>query len=301
MQDILSYPSKWLRRSHVMRAIFSETELPVLPQIIRSLENLLSQPKAGSGDVAILLESDPVIAGRVVHLANSAYYGSGRNDVASVSRAVSRLGMQTVRSLVYAAALPELFHSKGFAFNHKAFWRHSLTVAFLTRDLVLQKDKNAVDTADHGYLAGLMHDLGILLFAKAIPEQYDKITTKSPDIGRDLFFVEEQMLGIDHSEVGANFIERNWKIDPEIVQGVRLHHNHPKEHPASHPYSEQVFVANAVCSVYGITNGALKSIRNENLGLLTTLAELGWDFEQLERLITMANENVADVEALLEK
>lgn len=301
MADLLNFPSKWLRRSHVMRAIFTETELPVLPQIIRSLENMLGKQNTGSGDVAILLESEPVIAGRVVHLANSAYYGSGRNDVNTVDRAVSRLGMQTVRGLVYAAALPELFQSKGFAFNHKAFWRHSLTVAFLTRDLILTKDQNAVDTADLGYLAGLMHDVGILLFAKAIPEQYEQITTQAPDIGRDLFFVEEQLFGIDHSEVGANYIERNWKIDPSIVQAVRLHHTHPSQHPASNAFSEPVFVANAICSIYGITNGAIKSIRNENLNLLTTLAELGWDFEQLERLVNMANDNVADVEAMLDK
>jgi len=297
--DILSYPSKWLRRSHVVRAIFTDADIPILPQIVLTLETLLDKQNTGSTEVATLLESEPVIAGRVLHLANSAYYGSGRKDVNSVSAAVSRLGIETIRGLVYSATLPELFHTSGFTFNHMQFWKHSLTVAFLSRDLVLQHDKNARESSDKAYMSGLMHDLGILLFAKAMPDHYERITVEGPDLGVDLFYVEDEVLGIDHSELSAMYVERNWKMDPEIVQAIRLHHKSPSKHPRSHPFSMELYVANAICAVYGIGNGALKNIRHENLGLLATLADLGYDMEQLERMLKMALEGVESIEGML--
>jgi HD-like signal output (HDOD) protein len=299
MPDILSYPSKWLRRSHLLRAIFNDKSLPALPDVIQKLERLLQEPSSGSGDIAVLLESEPVVAGRVLKLANSAYYGGGRKDVHSVDRAISRLGIETVRGLVFAASLPDLLHSKGFTFSHHDFWKHSLTVAFLARDLLLQRDKNAVEHADMAYMAGLLHDLGILLIAKTLPEAYGNLATNGSGTGRDLHYIEDELLGVDHAEVGAMFIERHWKVDQTIVQAVQRHHHRPEQQKVGHPFALELYTANAVCSLYGIGNGTLKSIHNENLSLLATIAELGYDMEKLERHLELATAGVESIEDML--
>ena len=84
--------------------------------------------------MSIVLKTDPVLSGRLITLANSAFFGTGKDETRNLEDAVVRLGMKQVMDLVYALELPKTF-KKSKAFDQIEFWKHSMAVAFITRSL----------------------------------------------------------------------------------------------------------------------------------------------------------------------
>src|SRR5260221_594545 len=87
------------------------TQLPVQPGAAMRLLWMLEDPRTSAADLGRLIESDPALSTQVIRLANTAFYGlSGK--VASAWRAVTVLGLATVRALATTAAF-DLFSEKG--------------------------------------------------------------------------------------------------------------------------------------------------------------------------------------------
>ena len=128
----------------------------------------MDDPDCEVHDVYRLLKTDPVLSGRLITLANSALFGSGRDETRNLEDAVVRLGMKQVIDLVYALELPKTF-KKSKAFDQTEFWKHSLAVAFITRSLA-KKALSDFDDIESSFLAGLMHDVGILVLDNGFPE-----------------------------------------------------------------------------------------------------------------------------------
>ncbi len=299
MDRILSGKSSSLRRSQLLKRLREHHNLPVFPDIFHRLEIMLADAaKVNVNQVAELIESEPVIAGRVIKLANSAYYGGGRRTLDSISLAVSRLGYTTLRTLVYSCILPEMFKDiKGF--NHLQFWRHSLTVGLLARDLMTRSIERTLRTIDQAYLSGLMHGIGILLFKTLVSEDYDTTLEITKDTGSILTKIEQDMFGIDHPELGSILLESEWGMDAVIVDAVRNQFNPPEPGPP-HSVHETLFVANAVCLVYNISNGTGMNYNSLHLDFLAHIGRLEYDQDEIERLLLLAKSEVETIEEFLQ-
>ena len=114
--------------------------------------------------------------------------------------------MQQVMDLLYALELPRTFR-KSKAFDQVEFWKHSLAVAFISRSLA-KKVLSDPDDWEANYLAGLMHDVGILVLDNIIPEEYYKFLTLKDLSSTDqsLEELEKDHFKVDHSEAGAIFM-----------------------------------------------------------------------------------------------
>ena len=98
------------------------------------------------------------------------------------------------------------------------------------------------------YMAGLLHDIGILLLDRFIPEEYAQVRQ---DKERDLLEREREILGIDHGEIGALLIAK-WKMPEDIVAAVRWHH---RPDGAREPFligTQILHIADFACSALGI-------------------------------------------------
>lgn len=299
-EGIFNLHGKGMRRNYILRQVSNDESLPILPQILTQLEELIQDPDTHASEIAKLIESEPVIAGRVLKLANSAYYASGRSEVHGIQMAVNRLGFETIRQLVYSVVLPNLFDLPDY-FYHEQFWRHSFTVATMTRELLEKFKGGDVEEEDLqvAYLAGLMHDIGVLVFISAIPEEYQEATDLSRDAGIGLDLVEENAFGISHSELGGFFVEKSWELDERMVRIIREHHTNPKNTTTRDPVHECLFVANLLCNVYKLGNGILADYSQHNLQMLAAVAELGYDVKQVERVLQEVNESLEFLDSLL--
>jgi HD-like signal output (HDOD) protein len=182
--------------------------------------------------------------------------------------------------LVYSLKMTMLF-DKISVLDPSMFWHHSLGAAIITQSLS-RRIKSDMHMQDIAYLAGLMHDIGILVFGYLIPDDYSRFIESAVCAEESLEEQEKRHFGIDHYELGALFIEHWWNVDTNVIQAVRYHHA-PDSGPGNNRLCNRtVHLANGICNNAGITNGigACLSGYNEN-----SWDELGLSLDDVEEIL----------------
>lgn len=195
--------------------------LPPLPSVVLDLIASLGQEELSATQYAAKVSRDQSLAAKILRLANSSFYGRGR-QVLSVPEAITILGLRTVRAVVMAAGLAGSF-SRQPGFDHDIFWRHSFGSALCAQALAVELRREDVDAA---FTVGLLHDIGMLALASLFATAYAEVKQwrRHHDCpGRD---AEHAVLGIDHAEIGG-LIARQWNFAPAIVDAICHHHVPP--------------------------------------------------------------------------
>jgi putative nucleotidyltransferase with HDIG domain len=199
-------------RADVSRVI---DRLPVFPRAAREVVRQVANSEAGPRELEAVASLDPVLAGRLIQTANSAYY-SPRQPIGTVFHAVSYIGTESARRVLLAAAIRSNFSSP----QAHRIWNHSLDVA-QAAEWVAAHSSIKVDPAQ-AFLAGLIHDIGRLAYA-IMPVSFQERFQRLTDAGCPAVEVEMCLSGRSHSEVGAETLTQ-WKFPLEIVEAVRWHH-----------------------------------------------------------------------------
>jgi len=196
--------------------------LPTLPAVAIEAVRLMEGESSSFQSIAQLIKNDQVLAGRILHYANSAYAGIGR-QVSSISQAISLLGFNTVRSIILSVSVFDCFASQ-FAKQKQSlvnFWLHSIGVAVIAEKLA---QRLAFPSPEEAYMAGLIHDLGKLMYYKQFPEKFQEVCRELEQRGAfstrptSHLDIEKAILDIDHTEVGWLIAER-WKTYPRCWAG----------------------------------------------------------------------------------
>jgi len=241
-------------REKILELVRTNPDLPPLPEILLGLQKLMDDPDCEVEDVYRLIKTDPVMSGRLITLANSALFGSGRDKTRNLENAIVRLGMKQVLDLVYALELPKTF-KKRKAFDQVEFWKHSLAVAFITRSLA-RKALSDIDDIESSFLAGLMHDVGILVLDNVIPQEYFNFLTLKDLSSSDkpLYLLEVAEFEIAHPEVGAEFMRKWWSLSPKVVSAALTHHDKGPVKGEPLTLSQLVSMANRIANRNEITH-----------------------------------------------
>ena len=174
-----------------------------------------------------LIEKDTVLAGNILKVVNSALYGR-RGEVNSVRHAVALLGVNKLRNTVLGMSISRMWarvKTPG-GWSSKTFNMHSVAVAVLG-DLLAQRA--GVRYPEGAFIAGLLHDLGRLLIAIAVAEEYGEIMTLYATNTRTLCDCEREVLGFDHAEISSLALAA-WNLPEPIQVAVRFHHQ-PDDDP----------------------------------------------------------------------
>ncbi|MFN8587122.1 MAG: HDOD domain-containing protein [Candidatus Eisenbacteria bacterium] len=191
--------------------------LPSLPGALRRLRRLLAEPSPALGDVCAGLCHDPALAGKVLQLANSAFFGPSQ-CLTSVPVAASLLGMSALRHLVTNARTfdPPAVRAAVDALDTEAFERHVVTTARLAAKL-----EPEAAWCDDAFAAGLLHDAGVLLVAERMPDESAEIQRRVRQ-GVPRARAEREVIGTDHGEI-AGYLFGLWGLPESIVEAVGAH------------------------------------------------------------------------------
>jgi len=200
------------------RALRALGQLPPFSPILNRLIASLAQEDVSFAKVADLIEKDTVLAGNVLRLVNSALYGL-RGTVNSIRHAVSLLGIVKLRNATLGMSVARMWAQvktpPGWSmarFNH-----HSVGVALLS-DLVAQR--RAVSYAEGAFAAGLFHDLGLLLVAMGLPQEYKEISMLCQNGDKLPLEAELEVLGLTHAELSSLALAA-WNLPRPIQMAVR--------------------------------------------------------------------------------
>ena len=209
-------PSNVNAKEQALRAL---AQLPPFSPILNRLIASLAQEDVSFAKISDLIEKDTALAGNVLRLVNSALYGL-RGTVNSIRHAVSLLGIAKLRNATLSMSVARMWSQVKTppGWSMARFNLHSVGVAILA-DLLTQRLD--VEYAEGAFAAGLFHDLGLLLVALGLPEEYKQITLLHKQSPKWIIEYEQQVLGLTHLELSAEALAV-WNLPAPIQMAVRF-------------------------------------------------------------------------------
>jgi HD-like signal output (HDOD) protein len=192
-------------------------DLPVMPPVAAEVMRMAEDPDTRVSDIVELIGRDASLAMRVLRLANSSMYSLPRK-VESLKPAVVLLGYGTLRSVVVAASMKEVFARFGLA--ERLLWEHALAGA-LAANLLGEHVRGLAP--DELFVAGLVHDVGRLVLHTQAGERYQPVITAVYNEDADPVPLEREAFGFDHAEVGQLVLEK-WRLPGHLALAVGAHH-----------------------------------------------------------------------------
>lgn len=219
--------------------------LPSLPQVLIRLIDICNDENVTFQELSGTLAMDPGLTSRVLNLANSSYYRN-HEKISHIDQALLRMGKQTVKNLVFSAAVHQVFQGN---FGHdpqriKQFWRHSLLSAIIARMLAEKIDYREPEQA---FFAGMIHDIGRLVLSNNFPEAGKAICDIAASESQALLD-EERKICAPHTEIGA-WLLNQWNTDTFTIDAVLYHHEPASRIASAFPLVKIVFSANVLAEM----------------------------------------------------
>ncbi len=187
----------------------NQASLPSMPDVAARIHGALASPNWSISTIAAIIKGDPGTTTYLLRMANSAMY-SGVEPIREVERAISRLGMDTTRSLVMAHALRSMFvtRSKMLAGLMRQTWEASARLAAMSAVLARQCTRMSPERA---LLAGLLQDIGVLPILNVLNRYQDQLTD------------EAQVLGVldRYTPSVGQVLMKQWDFEPDMVEVAR--------------------------------------------------------------------------------
>jgi HD-like signal output (HDOD) protein len=278
-------------------AVKQLSHIATLPEVTLGIIELVENPNSSAQDLNALIGRDPALSARVLKVVNSAFYGLPR-QIGSINRAISLLGLNAVKNIAIAASLAKLFRGGSLCdrFDAKDLWTHSVAVA--TAAKLLAKEAR-MSSGDEAFLAGLMHDIGIMVElqcdrAKLAQVFADMQFDADGNALIDFRMAERAVFGADHGHFGEALCEQ-WKF-PRSLALACGHHHDPMGAPAgARQIPWIVYLADRLATEHEGFHADLvdRSIPEE------ALADLGLDLAQIENVRTQLTAALEEAQATL--
>ena len=197
----------------VRAAVGALGALPTLPAIYTELLRIASMDDASAGELVRVVERDPAVVMKLLQVVNSAFFGR-RRQICDVAGAVSYLGFETVRGLCLASGVLSALPICARRFDASAFHVRALAVALVARAVPATPIEKEV-----GFVAGMLHDIGRLVVASAMPDVYDATAAAAAAGGRSYEEEEERSGSCRHANVGAYLLDL-WGLPYAVVEAL---------------------------------------------------------------------------------
>jgi HD-like signal output (HDOD) protein len=210
-------------RAKAQEAVRSITTIATLPEVTAQIIATVEDPRSTAAQLHKIVAHDPALVTRILKVVNSSFYGLP-GQIGSVERAIVLLGLNAVKNIAVAASLGQLFRGAKLCegFTARDLWTHCIAVAVAAREMAKQMK---APIADEAFLAGMIHDIGILVAMQLWPEPLREVCETARRGDRPFREVEMQMLGLDHQYLGQALAEQ-WRF-PRPCQLVAGYHHEP--------------------------------------------------------------------------
>lgn len=238
----------------IMRRIQNDSLLiPAMPVIAAECLQIMDDPNQSWKQVSQVVSKDPILASRVLRMANSAAFPS-KHPATSLEQALPRMGTEGLKLALINFSMYQAFSSKDqrIQASFRGIWEHSLAVALISKEIADQlSDKTLVDSGS-AYLAGLLHDVGkpvvgaLLLEAEKLSNHRK---SSEPWVSANVW---SRVVNESHRRVGVALAHK-WKLPTEISHAIERSGEYVPVRPIS--CSNVVCLANAIAKQQGLYMG----------------------------------------------
>lgn len=209
-----------MSQKNIERLIQAIEQIPTLPIVSQQVMLVLEDKNVSIKKLSELIEKDQALAVKILKVANSAFYAT-LSKVSSIDHALVILGLQEVKGILMAFSIHNFFSQTQFnGFDRERFWKHSMICSqiakYLEQHFRVQKDETL-------FLAGLIHDMGKIVFDQYFHEEFleiiDYVSTNNTGFSK----AEKEILGITHYQVAAKLLQK-WNFPEKLIMHVFYHH-----------------------------------------------------------------------------
>ncbi len=228
----------------LQRALARVTEIGSLPEITAKIVEVVEGKDATVKDIQEVVESDPSLTARILKIVNSAFYGLP-SQIASLDRAIMMLGLSSLKNLALAASMSRLLKPGQITdqFSTHDLWRHCLAVGVCSKALA---SAARLPEAGEAFVAGLVHDIGLLVLRQILPDKMKEVVEKCARDGSNYCATEREIIGADHQLFG-NALAGKWKFPPALRSTIAYHHDPSSLQPDFQRIAAVVYIADAIC------------------------------------------------------
>ena len=195
------------------------------PHILSQLLDICRNPDGTADELAEVIAIDAALSSRLIMAVNSISFNI-TEPVDNMQRAVTLLGVERVRTMVLTMSIQQLL--TGLIPSQKSFvcnaWLDSLYCALFAEEMAQALDYECPEDA---YLAGLLHDLGQIVFDSKHHEQYVEVMQQDSEI--ETINQEVLKFGLSHMELGADIVECWPSLSMTIADAIRFHHEEEEQ------------------------------------------------------------------------
>ncbi len=254
LSDLPPMPEpKSVARTRMERRVHAHLDLPINPAVAAQLATFLVGDCEDTRQFSDLICLDPMLGAKVLQVANSSFYRRS-NAVSSVAHALVTVGIKNIQELVAEETLRIVGAAESFSGFHdlaRSFWKHSVVVGRITE---LLKDVLSVNVYEDVYLAGLLHDLGMLSLDVQEPDFYPQLLRPKFLNSSTICEGERQYIGGDHCQAGGYLFDKLGL--PKCFKDAAVFHHSPEKAKDNLLMVGLVTLANLFANQRGVCVGA---------------------------------------------
>jgi len=198
-------------------------KMPAFPISVQRIIELTADMQCSPKELVQVIEHDPVMTMKILKLLNSAYYSLPRK-ITSIKRSVVYIGINTIKNVALSIATIGMLPTKSAGgFDTRKFLKHSLVTAAIAK-LLNNKFNHVEFEGSDCFVAGLLHDIGKVVYAQYDPARYVELQKVSEENGISLFQAEQEVIGADHAVIGS-MLGSKWQFPESLVDCIGEHHN----------------------------------------------------------------------------
>ncbi len=233
-----------VQEAMIQATIQEISHIATLPEVTLRIIRIVEDPESSAQDLNKVITNDPALGARILKVVNSAFYGLP-GQIGSINRAIVLLGLNAVKNIAIAASLAKLFRGGQICpqFTAKDLWQHSIATATCTQ---LLAKEIGLGLPDEAFLAGLIHDLGVMVEMQARRAKLVEVFEKHAAAGTQPFReVETAVLGATHEQFGMALC-RYWKFPASFGFVTGFHHRPLELAPANRTLTNLVHIADVL-------------------------------------------------------
>lgn len=247
-------------------------KLMVFPATVANILRVTQDDKSGAADLAKVIKSDPAVSTEVLKVANSVHFASRNKRIMDVKDAIIRVGFAQTKNIAMSLSVFKVMKDRNYetGFSHTEYWFHCLGVALLAEKIAR---RTRMVLPEEAFIAGLLHDLGILLYNEYFNEIFLWFLEKTTDEGVPFISFEFDKLGLSHNDLVARLFAK-WQFPEGLVRFITNLYNPQvltEEFAAENPlpvfvnaaevFAKSLQIGREVdCCVHPVPNWLLKKI-----------------------------------------
>lgn len=287
------------RQQVIEAAIREVSHIATLPEITVKIIELVENPTSTAQDLHNVISNDPALCSRILKVVNSSFYGLP-GQIGSINRAIVLLGLNAVKNIAISASLAKLFRGGELCarFSARDLWSHSIATATSAK---LLADELHIGIPDEAFLAGLIHDIGLMVEMQVNREKLVEVINElEPDDEgnptKDMMEVEERIFGANHQQFGKALCEK-WKFPSVFANVTGYHHNPLDLSEGGRTMACLIYVADRVA---GAMEGGYRLDLTELSFDADVLDELKIDEDKIERVMNKLDQAIEETSLMLQ-